>query len=143
MPGEDVRMTVVVNGVPHRLTGDSDAPLVDVLRSQVGLDTTRRGCATESCGDCTVLLNDRATRACATPAGQADGGRITTAEGLAAPGRMPPAQLAFLDESSFACPSCAPLRAMSAVMLMASGEADSPERIAAWREDHRCRCGEP
>src|SRR3990172_1341292 len=78
---KELRLTV--NGQPYELYVKPKALLADVLRNEIGLTGTKRGCESSSCGICTVILNGLAVKSCSILALQADGAEITTVEGLA------------------------------------------------------------
>jgi isoquinoline 1-oxidoreductase alpha subunit len=67
-----------LNGVDHKLTVDETRTLLWVLRDDLGLTGTKFGCGESVCGACTVLLNNEAVRACATPMSAVDGKRVVT-----------------------------------------------------------------
>ena len=77
----ELRLTV--NGQPYELLVKPKTLLVDVLRKQLGLTGTKRGCESSSCGACTVVLNGMAVKSCSILALQAEGADIITIEGLA------------------------------------------------------------
>ena len=88
---------LTVNEEHHELHISPKKLLVEILRDELGLTGTKRGCSTGSCGACTVLLDGAAIKSCSVLAIQADGARITTVEGLAAGAKLTPLQLSFLD----------------------------------------------
>ena len=73
----------VVNASPERL-------LVDVLREDLHLTGTKRGCGEGECGTCTVLLNDKAVHSCMTMIAQVSGHRVITSEGVESDPRVAP-----------------------------------------------------
>ena len=83
-----MRLQTTVNGRPVSLEIEPRAILLDVLRDDLGLTGAKRSCDTQVCGACTVLLDGEPVLACITPAWEAEHHRVTTIEGLAAPGRL-------------------------------------------------------
>jgi aerobic-type carbon monoxide dehydrogenase small subunit (CoxS/CutS family) len=98
---KELRLTV--NGQPYELYVKPKALLADVLRNELGLTGTKRGCESSSCGICTVILNGLAVKSCSILALQAEGAEITTVEGLANGDRLHPLQKAFLDYGAYQC----------------------------------------
>jgi xanthine dehydrogenase YagT iron-sulfur-binding subunit len=92
-----------VNGEPREVTVDNRTSVLDMLREQVGLTGTKKGCDQGACGACTVMVNGQRVVSCLTLAVQADGAEITTIEGLEQGGRLHPLQQAFIDEDGFQC----------------------------------------
>ncbi|HEX4275918.1 MAG TPA: 2Fe-2S iron-sulfur cluster-binding protein, partial [Bryobacteraceae bacterium] len=108
-----------INGKPIRLTVDPRSTLLDLLREQLGLTGTRKGCDHGQCGACTVLIQGRRVNSCLTLAATHDGEEITTVEGLAHPDRLDPIQTAFIDHDAFQCGYCTPGQICSASALIA------------------------
>ncbi len=90
-----MKISLKVNGQPHSADVEPRLLLVDFLRDTLGLTGTKRGCETGECGACTILLNGKAVKSCLTLAVQAEGGEITTVEGLAQDGQLSVLQEAF------------------------------------------------
>jgi xanthine dehydrogenase YagT iron-sulfur-binding subunit len=136
----DARMTV--NGAPHALSLDPRSSLLDVLRDQLGLTGTKKGCDHGQCGACTVHVDGRRVVSCLTLAVQVDGRLVTTIEGLAAAdGALHPMQQAFVDHDALQCGYCTPGQIMAAVACVAEGNATSAERIREYMSGNICRCG--
>ncbi len=135
-------ITLVVNGDRHRVTLEDARPtLLDVLRDRIGLTGTKKGCDRGQCGACTVLVDGRRVNACLSLAMTVDGARITTIEGLATGDELHPVQAAFVECDGFQCGYCTPGQIMSAVGLIAEGDAGpDPERIREGMSGNLCRC---
>ena len=82
------QIAVTVNGTRHEAQVEPRQLLVYFLREQLGLTGTNVGCDTTSCGACTVLIDGESVKSCTVLAVQADGGEITTIEGLASNGEL-------------------------------------------------------
>src|SRR5438477_13093223 len=93
-------MRINVNGIPRDTAASDETPLLDVLRSELGLVGTRFGCGTEQCGSCMVLVDGRVAYSCTTPVSAVDGKHVTTVEGLGDESRPHPLQRAFLAEQA-------------------------------------------
>jgi xanthine dehydrogenase YagT iron-sulfur-binding subunit len=130
-----------INGDPHEVRVDNRTSLLDLLREQVGLTGTKKGCDQGACGACTVMVNDQRVVSCLTLAVQADGAQITTIEGLERNGRLHPLQQAFIDEDGFQCGYCTAGQIISGIGCIREGHAGSPEEIRESMSGNICRCG--
>jgi xanthine dehydrogenase YagT iron-sulfur-binding subunit len=137
---ERVEIRLRVNGRDHQLAVDARVTLLDLLREQLQLTGTKKGCNFGECGACTVHLDGRRVNACMVLAAAADGGEVTTIEGLALGGRLHPMQQAFIDHDGLQCGFCTPGQIMSAVALLAEGHAGSDAEIREWMSGNLCRC---
>ena len=115
-----------VNGRKHRLDVDLRTSVLDVLREQLHLTGTKKGCDHGQCGACTVLINGRRINSCLTLAVMHEGDEIVTIEGLGAPDALHPLQAAFLEHDGFQCGYCTPGQICSAVGMLAEAEAGWP-----------------
>jgi xanthine dehydrogenase YagT iron-sulfur-binding subunit len=136
-----VHVSFTVNGTRHALTLDPRATLLDVLREQLDLTGSKKGCDQGQCGACTVLINGRRVVSCLTLAVMQEGASITTVEGLAADGKLHPLQQAFIDHDAFQCGYCTPGQICSAAGLIAEGKAKTPDQIRELMSGNICRCG--
>jgi carbon-monoxide dehydrogenase small subunit len=142
MNGRAVRAIVVqVNGRPVAAEVEPRLLLVHFLRRVAGLAGTRVGCDTTSCGACTVELDGRAVKSCTVLAVQADGGAVTTIEGLASgDGQLHPVQQAFHQEHGLQCGYCTPGMLMSATALLRANPHPSEDEIRRGIQGNICRC---
>jgi xanthine dehydrogenase YagT iron-sulfur-binding subunit len=120
-----------VNDATHRLTVDNRTTLLDAVREQIGHTGPKKGCDHGQCGACTVLLDGRRVVSCLTLAVAAEGGEITTIEGLAGDGELRPIQQAFLRLDGFQCGYCTPGQICSAVGMLAEHAAGWPSAVTA------------
>ena len=137
-----VALAFTLNGTPHQLEVEPRAVLLDVLRDNVGLPGTKKGCDHGQCGACTVLVNGRRVLSCLSLALMHQGDDIITIEGLAHDGELHPMQAAFLAHDAYQCGYCTCGQIMSAVGLTL--EPFGQENDAAIREamsGNLCRCG--
>jgi xanthine dehydrogenase YagT iron-sulfur-binding subunit len=135
------QVRLVVNGTRHELDLDTRQSLLDVLREDLGLTGTKKGCNQGACGACTILLNGRRTVSCLTLAAMHDRAEIETIEGLEKNGELHPLQSAFVEHDGLQCGFCTPGQIMSAVGCIAEGHAGSPDEIRFWMSGNICRCG--
>jgi xanthine dehydrogenase YagT iron-sulfur-binding subunit len=132
---------LMVNGKAHQIDVDPRQSLLDLLREDLGLAGTKKGCNQGACGACTILLDGKRINACLTLAAMHDGAEITTIEGLAQGGELHPLQAAFIECEGFQCGFCTSGQILSGVACIAEGHAGSPESIKAWMSGNICRCG--
>lgn len=135
-------LDLTVNGEQRKIAlDDPRVTLLDLLRERLALTGTKKGCDRGQCGACTVLVDGRRINACLALALSHDGANVTTIEGLAPPGGLHPVQEAFIAHDGFQCGFCTPGQIMSAVGLIAEGQAGSdPERIREGMSGNLCRC---
>ena len=134
-------ITLRINETEHRIQVDTRATLLDVLREQVGLTGSKKGCDHGQCGACTVLVGGRRANACLLLAVAQDGLDVTTVEGLADGGDLHPLQAAFIAHDAFQCGYCTPGQIMSAVALIEEGRAQTRDEIREAMSGNLCRCG--
>ena len=121
---------------------DPRVTLLDLLRERLDMTGTKKGCDRGQCGACTVLLDGRRINSCLTLAASLDGAVVTTIEGLAEDETLHPVQAAFIAHDGFQCGYCTPGQIMSAVGLIAEGQAGNDlERIRELMSGNICRCG--
>ncbi len=137
----DVTVALTVNGKPARASVDPRTLLLHLLREDLGLTGTHQGCDTAQCGACTVHLNGRAVKSCSMLAVQADGGQVTTIEGLAAnDGELHPMQAAFRDCHALQCGFCTPGMVMASIQLLKDNPKPTEAQIREGLEGNICRC---
>ncbi len=112
-----------------------------VLREDLGLTGTKKGCNLGECGACTVLEDGRPIYACLKLAKEAVGRQITTIEGLEKDGRLHPVQQAFIDHAGSQCGFCSPAMIMSGAALLLENPHPTPEQVRMAISGVVCRCG--
>jgi len=134
---------LVVNGVRREIAiSDPRVTLLDLLREQLHLTGTKKGCDRGQCGACTLLVNGRRINSCLALAASHDGAEITTIESVARGEELHPLQSAFIAHDGFQCGFCTPGQIMSALGLINEGQAGcDPERIREGMSGNLCRCG--
>jgi aerobic-type carbon monoxide dehydrogenase small subunit (CoxS/CutS family) len=130
-----------LNDQPVHLNVDRDRTLLWVLRTDLGLTGTKFGCGEGFCGGCTVLVNQRAMRACSLTVKDVQDKEVTTIEGLAKDGRLHPLQQAFMEHDALQCGFCTPGMILAALGLLRANPQPSREQIIRGMEDNFCRCG--
>ncbi len=133
------RITVMVDDVTYVDDVEPRLLLVHYLRERLGKTGTPIGCDTSNCGACTVHLNGMSVKSCSVLAVQADGGEITTIEGLAN-GEWHPLQKAFHSEHALQCGYCTPGMIMAAADLLRDNPNPTDEEIRDGLEGNLCRC---
>jgi carbon-monoxide dehydrogenase small subunit len=118
MKSEPKELRFMVNGKLYELKVKPRALLSDVLRKDLKLTGTKRGCLESTCGVCTVILDGKAVRSCSILALQANGHEVTTIEGLAQGDKLHPIQEAFINHGAIECGFCIPGRVMMAKALL-------------------------
>jgi aerobic-type carbon monoxide dehydrogenase small subunit (CoxS/CutS family) len=130
-----------LNGQAVTATRSDDAPLIHVLRGDIGLMATRFGCGQESCGSCMVSVDGRPRYACTLPLTAVAGCEVVTADGLAADPVGAALLAAFRTEQAGQCGYCLSGILVSAFTLLRSDPAPGRAAIVAALDPHLCRCG--
>ena len=135
-----VPITLTVNGRSYESEVEARTLLVHYLREELGLTGTKIGCDTSQCGACVVRLNGATVKSCTCLAVQADGGEVTTIEGLAQDGNLHPVQEAFWDNHGLQCGYCTAGMIMTVTELLQRNPKPSAEEVRAGLEGNICRC---
>ena len=114
--------------------------LLHVLRDELRLTGSKRGCNQGVCGACSVLVDGEVVRGCLSLAVNCTGTEITTIEGLARGGDLSPVQQAFLDEGAVQCGFCMPGMVMAATALLGENPAPDDDEIRDGLSGNLCRC---
>ena len=133
-------MNFKVNGTLRQFDGDTEMPLLWVLREEMGLTGTKFGCGIGTCGACTVHLDGKPVRSCMLPVSSVQDREITTIEGLSAEGDHP-LQQAWIAANTPQCGYCQSGQIMSAAALLATNPAPDDAAIDAAMSGNLCRCG--
>ena len=133
-------MQVKVNKQDRNYEGDPQMPLMWFLRDELGLTGTKFGCGVGLCGACTVHVNGKAVRSCATAMKDVSGQAVTTIEGLSADGNHP-VQKAWRAENVPQCGYCQPGQIMQGAALLIENKKPSDDEIRATMAGNICRCG--
>ncbi|NLR81597.1 2Fe-2S iron-sulfur cluster-binding protein [Chitinophaga eiseniae] len=138
---EKMPVNLEINGKKMQLSVEPRVTLLDLLREQLALTGTKKGCDHGQCGACTVHVNGQRINSCLTLAVMQEGKKITTIEGLSNGDQLHPVQEAFIRHDGFQCGYCTPGQIMSAVACLHEGHAGSPEQIREFMSGNICRCG--
>jgi xanthine dehydrogenase YagT iron-sulfur-binding subunit len=138
---EKIPVNIEVNGVKHQLSIEPRVTLLDLLREQLYLTGTKKGCDHGQCGACTVHVDGCRVNSCLTLGAIVNGKKITTIEGLAKGDQLHPVQQAFINHDGFQCGYCTPGQIMSAVACIREGHAGSEAEVREYMSGNICRCG--
>jgi len=137
---EKVSVRIRVNSELREAQVEPRTLLVEFLRENLNLTGTHVGCDTTYCGACTVLLNGRTVKSCTLFAPMADGGEITTVEGLSKNGALHPVQHAFAECHGLQCGFCTPGLLLSTVQLLSKNAKPTDKQIRKAIAGNTCRC---
>ena len=124
-------MPIHINGSSVDLPSDTRVSLLDLLRDQLDLPGTKKGCNQGACGACTVLVDGERILSCLALAAQYEGRSVTTIEGLSEEGALHPLQLAFIEHDGFQCGYCTPGQICSAVGMMSELKRGLPSNVTS------------
>ncbi|MES2741732.1 MAG: (2Fe-2S)-binding protein [Pseudomonadota bacterium] len=134
-------ISLTVNGKPHTLAVLPWRTMLDVLREELGLTGTKKGCDHGQCGACTVLIDRKRVNSCLILAAMKDGADVVTIEGVADNDRLHPLQKAFVERDAFQCGYCTPGQICSAIGLIREGQARTRAEVSELMSGNICRCG--
>jgi aerobic carbon-monoxide dehydrogenase small subunit len=129
-----------VNGEDHDILTEIHKTLLEVLREDLGLTGTKRGCDLGACGACTVLVNGKPRLSCLTLAIDAQGKDITTIEGLAQDGQLHPLQKSFVEKGAIQCGFCTPGMILTAKAFLDENPNPSEREVKKAISGNLCRC---
>ena len=135
-------VTFILNGQPVSKDLDPSRRLIDVLREDFLLTGAKEGCGEGECGSCTILMDGLPVHACMVLAGQLDGHRLLTIEGLSASGELDILQQAFIENNAVHCGFCTPGMIMSAKGLLLQNPDPTEEEIRTAVSGNICRCSD-
>lgn len=133
-------ISLSINGDQYEVLVSPNQTLLEVLRDQLGLMGTKRGCDLGACGACTVLINGEAYLSCIMLAMDGVGKEIQTIEGLTQTRELNPLQEAFVKEGGIQCGFCTPGMIMTAQAILNEAEKPSEETIKRKMAGNLCRC---
>ena len=130
-----------VNGERRELDASPTKSLLDVLREDLFLTGTKRGCDSGECGACTVIMNGKAVNSCLVLATELDGSEIITIEGLGrSAGNLHPLQKAFIEKGAVQCGFCTPGIIMTAKAFIDTNPEPTEEEVRDAISGNLCRC---
>jgi carbon-monoxide dehydrogenase small subunit len=131
---------MVVNGKPVKVKVDPTWTLLYVLREELKLTGTKKGCEKGDCGACTVLLQGKPVNSCLVLALQAEGREIETIEGLGEADNLHPLQKSFIVNGAVQCGFCTPGMLLSAAALLRKNPDPTEKEIRTAISGNLCRC---
>jgi len=131
---------ITVNGTTRDCRAGLGTTLLEVLRDQLGLTGTKRGCNQGVCGACSVLIDGRVTCSCLVLGAEAEGRKVMTIEGLADGGKLHPLQEKFLEFAALQCGICTPGFLIAAKALLDHNPKPTEEEIRFGLAGNLCRC---
>jgi aerobic-type carbon monoxide dehydrogenase small subunit (CoxS/CutS family) len=133
-------ISLEINGEVHELAIRPSATLLHVLREELGLLGTKKGCDSGGCGCCTVLLDGLAVYSCMVFAAAAQGKKITSIEGLPVNGKLDPLQESFIQSGAVQCGFCTCGMILAAKAFLSSARSPSDQDIRQSISGNLCRC---
>jgi carbon-monoxide dehydrogenase small subunit len=137
---EKSAITLTVNGEVYQISVKPNTILLDVLRDELDLTGTKRGCDTGDCGVCTVIMDGKTVNACLVLAMKADGRNIDTIEGIANGNKLDPIQEAFVEKGAVQCGFCTPGMVLSTKALLDKNPQPTKLEIKTGIAGNLCRC---
>ncbi|HEV2449344.1 MAG TPA: (2Fe-2S)-binding protein [Thermoplasmata archaeon] len=133
-------LRTTINGVSVERTVPDERILLDLLREELRLTGTKRGCDLGTCGCCTVLIDGRPTLSCLTLARSAEGRSVTTIEGVTPAQGLHPVQRSFVEHGATQCGFCTPGFVLSSVALLEERPHPSRDEVVRALSGNLCRC---
>jgi len=134
------KISFVLNDSPVAVETDPGRRAVDVLREDLGLTGTKEGCGEGECGACSVLVDNVVKLSCLMTAGQLEGKRVVTIEGIAGDGELHPVQRSFVELGAVQCGFCTPGMVVTAVGFLEVNPAPTRDEIRVAMSGNVCRC---
>lgn len=131
---------LTINERVYEVAVDPNKTLADLIRYDLGLTGTKKGCDTGDCGACTVIMNGDAVNSCLVLAVQADDAVIETIEGLSTEDGLHPLQEAFVEKGAIQCGFCSPGMIMSAKNMLDKNSNPTEAQIREGLSGNLCRC---
>jgi xanthine dehydrogenase YagT iron-sulfur-binding subunit len=138
---EKLPLQIEVNGQQYDLSVEPRVTLLDLLREQLHLTGTKKGCDWGQCGACTVHVDGKRVLSCLSLALMQKGKKVTTIEGIGTEDKLHPVQEAFISHDGFQCGYCTPGQIMSAIACIREGHAGNEDDIRQYMSGNICRCG--
>ncbi|MFW6054472.1 MAG: (2Fe-2S)-binding protein [Thermodesulfobacteriota bacterium] len=133
-------INIQVNGQDYELAVEPNKTLVDLLRTDLGLTGTKKGCELGDCGSCTVIMDGKTVNSCLVLAVQANNSRIQTIEGLETEAGLHPLQQAFVEKGAIQCGFCSSGMILSGKNLLDRNPDPSEQEIREAVSGNLCRC---
>jgi carbon-monoxide dehydrogenase small subunit len=140
MSGQEVSITMTINGAPRTVSAPPSMTLLDLIRSRLELTGSKECCSEGECGACTVILDGEPVNSCLVLAAEAHGSTVTTIEGLS-DGGLSPLQESFLTSGAVQCGFCIPGMVVAATALLEREPHPTEAAIREGLSGNLCRCG--
>lgn len=140
MGDESVSVNVSINGTEISEKVEPRMLLIHFIRDVVGATGSHIGCDTSQCGNCTILMNGKATKSCTLLAVHADGAEIITVEGIGTVENLHPIQKAFWEEHGLQCGYCTPGAMIASIDFLTQNPDPTDEEIRQGMDGIICRC---
>ena len=137
---DKLRVNVSVNEDRVEYLCNVEDTVLDVLRDNLRLTGTKEGCGTGDCGACSIVLDDKLVCACLVMAGEVEGSKISTIEGMAVDGELHPLQKKFLEHAALQCGICTPGILIAAKSLLDRNPNPTETEVRYWLAGNLCRC---
>ena len=137
---DKLRVNVLVNEDRVEYLCNVEDTVLDVLRDNLRLTGTKEGCGTGDCGACSIILDDKLVCACLVMAGEVEGSKISTIEGMAVDGKLHPLQTKFLEHAALQCGICTPGILIAAKALLDRNPNPTETEVRYWLAGNLCRC---
>ena len=134
------RLNVTINGAKMELEVDTCMSVLDLLRNQLLLTGTKKGCGEGDCGACTVIMNGKAVKTCILPVMKAQDAEIETIENLCQDNKLHPLQQNFIDKGAVQCGFCTPGMIMTAKALLKENPNPTDDELKQGMAGNICRC---
>ncbi len=140
LKAEKVLLKMIVNGKAAEAKVNPTWTLLKVLREELGLTGTKKGCERGDCGACTVLLDGKPVNSCLVLALQAEGKKVETIEGMGTAENLHPLQKSFIKNGAVQCGFCTPGMLLSALALLRKNPTPTRQEIRRAISGNLCRC---
>jgi len=134
------RIECTVNGEAHSVDVPSRRLLSDLLRDDLHLTGTKRGCETGICGACSVLVDGEVVKSCLMLAVQVQGRAVSTVEGLASGDELHPLQDSFMQCGGLQCGYCTPGLLMTSCAMLKHNPEPTVDEVRHGLSGNLCRC---
>ena len=135
-----IHVTTTVNGDEREFLCAPQQTLLDALRDELGMTGSKEGCGSGDCGACTVVLDGEMVCSCLVLAGEAEGRRVDTIEGVAEGSDLHPVQQKFLENAALQCGFCTPGFIVASKALLDKNPNPTETEVRYWLAGNLCRC---
>ncbi len=133
-------INLTINGKEYEVAVEPNTTLVDLLRHELGLTGTKKGCELGDCGSCTVIMDGKPVNSCLVLAVSANGRTILTIEGVETDDGLDPLQKSFVEKGAIQCGFCTSGMILSAKSLLEKDPNPSDSKIRSAISGNLCRC---